>query len=104
MGKLFAVIFTTALAAQVSFAEVIKLPVGSQAADKQHLVLPNNGQSRDSVEAQFGAPEAVNNAVGEPPISSWQYRDYIVYFEYDKVLHSVLKHSAKNLDSESETE
>jgi hypothetical protein len=102
MGKLFAVIFTTAIIAQVSFAEVIKVPVGAQAADKQHLQLPRNGQSRASVEAQFGAPEAINDAVGEPPISSWQYRDYIVYFEYDHVLHSVLKHSPTNLDTESE--
>lgn len=102
MGKLFAVIFTTAIIAQVSFAEVIKVPVGSQAADKQHVQLPRNGQSRTSVEAQFGAPQAINDAVGEPPISSWQYRDYIVYFEYDHVLHSVLKHSPTNLDTESE--
>ncbi len=102
MGKLLAVIFTTAIIAQASFAEVIKVPVGAQAANKQHLVLPRNSQTRDSVQDQFGAPEAMNNAVGEPPISSWQYRDYIVYFEYDRVLHSVLKHSVQNLDNTAE--
>jgi hypothetical protein len=102
MGKLFAVIFTTAIITQVAFAEVIKVPVGSQAGDKRHLELPRNGQSRASVEAKFGAPEAINDAVGEPPISSWQYRDYIVYFEYDHVLHSVLKHTAQNLDNTEE--
>ncbi|OUS13439.1 hypothetical protein A9Q89_02980 [Gammaproteobacteria bacterium 53_120_T64] len=102
MGKLFAIIFSTTLLAQVAFAEVIKVPVGAQAGDKQHLALPRNGQSRDSVEIQFGAPEAMNSAIGEPPISSWQYRDYIVYFEYDHVLHTVLKHKAKNLDQAPE--
>ena len=102
MGKLFAVIFATSIIAQASFAEVIKIPVGSQAADKQQLQVPRNGQSRASVEADFGAPQAINKAVGEPPISSWQYGDYIVYFEYDRVLHSVLKHSAQNLDTEAE--
>ncbi|MDF1832821.1 MAG: hypothetical protein P1U52_10735 [Porticoccaceae bacterium] len=98
MGKLFAIILTTAIIPQMSFAEVIKVPVGSQAADKQHLEHPRNGQSRASVEAKFGAPQAITEAVGEPPISSWQYRDYIVYFEYDHVLHSVLRHTAQNLD------
>ena len=102
MGRLFAVIFTTAIIAQASFAEVIKIPIGAQAADNQHLQLPRNGQSRESVQNEFGAPEAMNDAVGEPPISSWQYRDYIVYFEYDHVLHSVLKHTAKNLDTETD--
>ena len=102
MGKLFAVIFTTALIAQASFAEVIKIPVGTQAASKQDMVMPRNGQTRDSVQGQFGAPEAMNDAVGEPPISSWQYRDYIVYFEYDHVLHSVLKHTAQNLGDTAE--
>jgi len=102
MGKLLAIIFTTAVIAQASFAEVIKIPVGAQAVDNQHLVLPKNGQSRNSVEIQFGAPEAINDAVGEPPISSWQYHNYIVYFEYDRVLHSVLKHTAQNLDDTAE--
>ncbi len=40
MGKLFAVIFTTAIITQVAFAEVIKVPVGSQAGDKRHLNFP----------------------------------------------------------------
>ena len=102
MGKLFAVIFTTAIMAQASFAEVIKIPVGAQATSKQDMVMPRNGQTRDSVQEQFGAPEAINDAVGEPPISSWQYRDYRVYFEYDHVLHSVLKHTAQNFDNTAE--
>ena len=99
MGKRAAIIFTTALIAQVSFAEVLKIPVGTQALDKQQRQLPINGQSRSTVEAQYGAPEAINQAIGKPPISSWQYRDYTVYFEYDHVLHSVRKHQPKHLDS-----
>jgi len=102
MGKLLAVIFTTTIIAQTSFAEVIKVPVGAQASDQKHRQMPRNGQRRADVETQFGAPEAINDAVGEPPISSWQYRDYIVYFEYDRVLHSVLKHTAQNLDNTAE--
>jgi hypothetical protein len=28
--------------------------------------------------------------VGDPPISRWVYDHFTVYFEYDKVLHSVV--------------
>jgi len=30
-------------------------------------------------------------AVGDPPISRWEYADFTVYFEYDRVVHAVLK-------------
>ena len=50
---------------------------------------PSRGMSEQSVEARFGAPAAKVAAVGEPPISRWEYAEFIVYFEYDKVIHSV---------------
>ncbi len=50
---------------------------------------PSRGMSEQSVEARFGTPAAKVAAVGEPPISRWEYADFIVYFEYDKVIHAV---------------
>lgn len=50
---------------------------------------PSRGMSEQNVEARFGAPAAKVAAVGEPPISRWEYADFVVYFEYDKVIHSV---------------
>mgnify|MGYP001820971105 CR=1 FL=1 len=50
---------------------------------------PSRGMSEQSVEARFGAPAAKVPAVGEPPISRWEYANFIVYFEYDKVIHAV---------------
>lgn len=73
-------------------AEVIKLPVGSQAPAKQQVQRPQNGTPSAQVKARFGDPLNVVAAVGEPPISSWEYADYFVFFEYDAVLHTVLKH------------
>jgi hypothetical protein len=35
-------------------------------------------------------------AVGEPPISRWEYTGYTVYFEHDLVLHSVIQHATNN--------
>ncbi len=58
----------------------------SASADK-----PTNGMSMSEVETRYGAPVEKRAAVGEPPISQWVYPDFVVYFEYDRVLHSVSK-------------
>ena len=50
---------------------------------------PARGSSRASVEARFGAPGTRSSAVGKPPITRWDYPDFVVFFEYDHVVHSV---------------
>ena len=50
---------------------------------------PKRGSSMASVEARFGPPATSSSAVGQPPITRWDYADFTVYFEYDHVLHSV---------------
>ena len=42
-----------------------------------------------SVEARFGPPATRSSAVGQPPITRWDYPDFTVFFEYDHVVHSV---------------
>jgi hypothetical protein len=74
---------TTALA----FAVALVLPLSAPAAD-----LPTHGMSKAQVRAQFGAPEQIKAAVGQPPISRWLYDDFTVYFENDTALHSVMEH------------
>lgn len=51
---------------------------------------PTRGMSEESVEARFGAPVSKVPAVGEPPISRWEYPGFIVYFEYNLVIHTVV--------------
>jgi len=53
------------------------------------MLLPNRGISMDQVLSDFGEPVSRNDAVGEPPITEWNYGDFRVYFEYQTVLHSV---------------
>jgi len=50
---------------------------------------PTRGMTQASVEAKFGIPTAMTSAVGDPPISSWEYDGYVVFFEYDRVIHAV---------------
>lgn len=75
-------------------AEVIRIPIGQQAAEKQVLETPRRGATKVQVRARFGEPRQETAAVGNPPISSWEYENYRVYFEGDQVLHSVLKGTA----------
>ncbi|WP_461516193.1 hypothetical protein [Porticoccus sp.] len=74
-------------------AEQVVIPVGQQAAEKQGIQRPTPGIHKDKVREQFGEPLSMHEAVGDPPISSWEYADFLVYFEHDLVLHSVLKRS-----------
>ena len=52
---------------------------------------PTRGMTQQRVEAEFGSPRSVRAPVGDPPISRWEYQDFVVYFEYDRVIHSVVK-------------
>jgi len=52
---------------------------------------PSGGITQQAVESQWGAPVSKSSPVGEPPISSWEYAPFVVYFEYDRVIHTVAK-------------
>lgn len=72
-------------------ADQIKIPLGSQSAELNNISRPTLGMSKARVQQQYGQPIKENPAVGKPPISSWEYAHFIVYFEYDHVIDSVLK-------------
>jgi len=52
---------------------------------------PTRGMTQAAVQSKYGAPAAVKPAVGDPPITRWEYGSFVVYFEYDKVIHAVRK-------------
>ncbi len=47
----------------------------------------------EQVRARYGDPIGQRAAVGEPPITRWEYADFIVYFEYQHVINTVMKKS-----------
>jgi len=53
--------------------------------------MPARGATKARVREQLGEPQRRIPAVGDPPISQWVYEPFTVYFEYDRVLHSVKK-------------
>lgn len=53
------------------------------------LDFPRRGMSMDKVRNELGEPMMMSDAIGEPPITTWTYRDRVVYFEYSSVIHVV---------------
>lgn len=51
---------------------------------------PTRGMSMTAVERTYGTPANRRAAVGEPPISRWEYAGFTVYFEHQYVIHSVV--------------
>lgn len=72
-------------------ADELAVPVMNQGERSTAQNLPRNGQTQAAVRANLGAPRNIAGPVGEPPISSWEYADFIVYFEGQNVIHTVMK-------------
>ncbi|MCG8432980.1 MAG: hypothetical protein MJA83_02985 [Gammaproteobacteria bacterium] len=53
------------------------------------IQVPTRGMSMVFVEDTHGEPLQKLAAVGEPPITRWEYENFTVYFEFDKVIHAV---------------
>ncbi len=77
------------------YAEVIQVPLGQQASELKTLKRPTLGMTKNQVETEFGKPASWSDPKGEPPISKWEYGQFVVYFESEYVIHAVLKHTPK---------
>ena len=56
---------------------------------------PHRGATMKAVEQQFGTPAERHAAVGgasgaQPPITRWDYPRFSVFFEKDRVVHTVV--------------
>jgi outer membrane protein assembly factor BamE (lipoprotein component of BamABCDE complex) len=58
------------------------------------VAAPARGMTMSQVANKFGAPVTKIPAVGNPPISRWDYPGFVVYFERDHVIHSVVSEAA----------
>jgi hypothetical protein len=76
----------------VSRAEVVAVDNGI-AVKESDVATPSRGMTMNEVSTKFGAPTNKVPAVGRPPISRWEYPGFVVYFENDHVIHSVVARS-----------
>lgn len=81
----------TVLAPAVS-AETVATDSGI-AVKPSAVATPSRGMTMDDVVKHYGAPASKVPAVGRPPISRWEYPGFVVYFESDHVIHSVVANS-----------
>ncbi len=78
-------------AAMPAFAETLSTTTADPTAASER---PNRGSSMATVQGRFGEPTNRHATVGEPPITRWDYPQFSVYFEHDKVLHAVVVRGA----------
>ena len=80
------------LASGLAGAETIAVDSGI-AVKESDVVTPTRGMTMDQVSTKFGTPVTKVPAIGKPPISRWEYPGFVVYFEADHVIHSVIANS-----------
>jgi hypothetical protein len=81
------------LSATPARAELVLVDGQVRVRDAGDTALPARGSSMRSVEERFGAPQSRSDAVGQPPITRWDYQGFSVFFEFDKVIHTVTRAS-----------
>lgn len=72
-------------------AETLQMGTGDNAAIFEQPGKPTRGMTQARVEQEYGKPTSRQAAVGDPPITRWEYAGFVVFFEYDRVIHSVSK-------------
>ncbi len=78
-------------AATPALAETLSTDTGNPAATGGQ---PNRGSTMAAVQGRFGEPTQRHATIGSPPITRWDYPQFSVYFEHDRVLHAVLVRTA----------
>ncbi len=79
-----------ALAAATAAADTLLIENVRQSREMSQQ-LPARGATMTTVESRFGTPAELDPAVGDPPIARWDYPGFVVYFEHDRVIHTVLR-------------
>jgi hypothetical protein len=86
-----AVLLATGVAfAPVSQADTLLVDAVAAASDSAGE-RPARGMTMTTVERRWGEPISRSAAVGQPPITRWEYPDFVVFFEYRHVIHAVAR-------------
>ncbi len=77
----------------ISFSSQADVLLIDRVEAKSKFNVPQKSSTMNQVRAQYGDPISESAAVGEPPITRWTYPEYVVYFEHQHVITTVLKKS-----------
>lgn len=87
----------------LAYADVLTLPSeGADAIPTVVMTLPEQGQRMAVVQQRFGPPSERHPPVGgdrpeHPPITRWDYPEFSVFFEHDRVIDTVVRQAPKPL-------
>ncbi len=90
MARLQILTLSALLLSGIGSADTLRMDAAVTGGDNNR---PNRGMTATNVETRFGMPQAKLAAVGDPPITRWEYPEFVVFFEYDRVIHAVRKRS-----------
>ncbi len=79
-----------ALGAGVVRADTLLID-GIEADAQSASTRPKSGMTMTAVESTYGAPTQKHATVGQPPITRWDYPNFSVYFEHERVIHAVVR-------------
>ena len=82
---------TAILLLAIAVTAIAQTVINEKPAAQAINAIPTRGMTMEFVEANFGAPRNKRSPIGDPPITRWEYEEFIVYFEYKRVIHSVAK-------------
>ena len=92
--RILAALLAACAAAGAAYADTVV--VNDQVQVRQAQVdTPRRGVTMADVEKQFGQPATRHPTVGggtpaQPPITRWDYKDFAVVFERDRVIDTVV--------------
>jgi hypothetical protein len=92
--RILAALLTACAVAGSALADTVVVNEQVQVRESQ-VDRPKRGLTMSEVEKHFGAPVTRHAAVGggnphTPPITRWDYNGFSVFFESDRVIHSVV--------------
>lgn len=94
MNKISLIVATALLISTTSLihADVISIaePSYSTPNSAEGVLRPTRGMTMNKVEQEYGAAEQQSGPVGDPPITTWTYPSFLVFFEDNIVIHSVI--------------
>ncbi|HTV52634.1 MAG TPA: hypothetical protein VME21_15705 [Steroidobacteraceae bacterium] len=88
-GALLVLVLSASMVRHAALAETVVVD-DKVSVRESNIARPMRGMHMDAVEHSFGAPTTRHAAVGDPPITRWDYPSFAVFFERDIVIHAVV--------------
>ena len=90
MTRILAALLIGSALTSTAVAETVIVNSDQVQVAPSSMSTPRRGSTMTDVEKQFGAPVNRHPTVGQPPITRWDYNGFVVVFERDRVIDSVV--------------